>query len=365
MMGVEERLMSEMDDIEIASTGLEEARAAGWDDYVARHPDGTGYHRLAWLESISAVYGHRAQCLVAMSPGGNLTGVMPICEFRIPLLGAQWVSLPYCDLGGALASSDKAASALRDKAFELVQRRSGKGLELRLPGPELDPGEEESFNKVSMLCSLPESSEALLKSYKPKLRSQIRKAEKNGLTAQVTSTPEAINCFYEVFSVNMHRLGSPVHSLRWFQALQSNYGNNLKVGLVFLDQTVVGAGIVLVNGVRASIPWASTVAEYNRLAPNMLLYWALLAHVTDEGCRIFDFGRSTPGEGTYRFKKQWGALPHELRWQTYSPDGELLPAATGVSHTGGLRAIVESAWQRLPLPVANTLGPPLRKYISL
>lgn len=364
-MGVEEKVMSGTDDVEVVSTGLREARAAGWDDYVSRHPDGTGYHHLAWLESIASAYGHRPWCLVALSPGGNLSGVMPICEFRVPLLGARWVSLPYCDLGGPLASSQTAETALRERARELAQQRGGKGLQLRLPGPAVEGHEEETLAKVSMLCDLPETSDALFSSYKPKLRSQIRKAEKNGLRAEVQSGPEAVRQFYRVFAINMHRLGSPVHSLRWFLDLQAAFGDCMKVGLVFLDDTVVGAGVVLVNGARASIPWASTLAEYNRLAPNMLLYWSLLAEVTDAGCRVFDFGRSTPGEGTYRFKKQWGARPHELRWLDMTPDGRPSPESASSGQAGRLRATVESLWQRMPLSVANVLGPPVRKYISL
>ncbi|MFC4258512.1 FemAB family XrtA/PEP-CTERM system-associated protein [Marinobacter lacisalsi] len=357
--------MSRTDDVDVVSTGLREARAAGWDDYVSRHPEGTGYHQLAWLESIASAYGHRVWCLMAMSPGGNLSGVMPVCEFRVPLTGARWISLPYCDLGGPLASSETAASALRERALDLVKRYSGKGLCLRLPGGAVDPQSESNLAKVSMLCELPDSSEALFRSYKPKLRSQIRKAEKNGLRAEVTSGKEAVWLFYQVFADNMHRLGSPVHSLRWFQDLQQAFGDRLKVGLVYFEEKVIGAGIILVNGARASIPWASTLAEFNRLAPNMLLYWTLLAHVTDAGCRIFDFGRSTPGEGTYRFKKQWGAVPHELQWLDLSPDGEPMTQKVASGQESKLRAMVESAWQRLPLSVANLLGPQVRKYISL
>ncbi len=363
-MGVEEQYMPGTDDVEVVSTGLEEARARGWDDYVARHPEGTGYHYLAWLQSIAEAYGHRPWCLVALSPGGDLTGVLPLCEFRLPLLGARWVSLPFCDLGGPLASSHKAAVALREKAVELTRQRGGKGVQLRLPGEPVDESAEQALAKVSMLCELPSNSEDLFKSYKPKLRSQIRKAEKNGLRAEVSNGAAAVDEFFRVFSVNMHRLGSPVHSLRWFQALQRNYGERMLIGLVRHEEKVVGAGIVLIAGARASIPWASTLAEYNRLAPNMLLYWTLLAQVADSGCHTFDFGRSTPGEGTYRFKKQWGAEPHALHWLDFRPDGEP-ELNVGSGPAGNRRQLLETAWRRLPLSVANTIGPGLRKYVSL
>ncbi len=365
-MEVEESGTPRANEVEVVVTGPRGARAAGWDDYVSRHPDGTGYHRLAWLESVAEAYGHRPWCLVALTPGGDLAGILPLCEFRIPFLGAHWISLPYCDLGGPLTSSQAAAMALQQSALDLVLRRGGKGLKLRLSGSRLDFGTETQQAKVSMLCPLPENSEALFKSYKPKLRSQIRKAEKNGLTAEVVHSEQAIDDFYAVFAANMHRLGSPVHSRAWFHTLQRNYGSQLMVGLVRSDQRIVGAGIVLLNGVRASIPWASTLSEYNHLAPNMLLYWTLLAHVTDQRCHVFDFGRSTPGEGTYRFKKQWGAEPHALDWLDLRPDGEPEALTSPPSaRKQRVRALAEQGWQVLPATLAERLGPFFRKYISL
>lgn len=365
---------------------LAEAKRAGWDTYVSQHPEGAGYHRLAWLEAVTLAYGHRGYFIMAVTPEGRVAGVMPVCELRKPLGRTEWVTQPFCDLGGPLGNTPDLVSKLQQAALDLVKQQGGKSLELRLAGGKLDdslwqqgkgekPGkagaEDDNLQaempaKVSMLCPLAESSEALIKSYKPKLRSQIRKAEKNGLTSDVQSSPEAIHLFYPVFAANMHRLGSPVHSLNWFLALQRAFGEQLLVGLVYAGKNVVGGGIVLVNGQRASIPWASTLADYNHLAPNMLLYWSLLAKVTDDGCQIFDFGRSTPGEGTYRFKKQWGAEPHELRWLSLNVQGaeQPKPAAPSAMATR-LRGWVERVWQRMPLTMANRLGPLLRKYISL
>lgn len=365
----------------IRVTALVDAKQAGWDAYVSQHPEGTGYHCLAWLEAVASAYGHRAHPIVATGAGGRVVGVMPLCELRKPFGKTEWVTQPFCDLGGPVADSPAIAAQLQQAALVLVKQQGGKALELRLAGGLLDDslwreGKGEPVDtdnrpaqlpaKVSMLCPLAESSEALIKSYKPKLRSQIRKAEKNGLTSEVVSSEAGIQAFYPVFAANMHRLGSPVHSLDWFLALQRAYGEQLLVGLVRFESTVVGAGIVLENGQRASIPWASTLAEYNHLAPNMLLYWSLLARVTDDGCHIFDFGRSTPGEGTYRFKKQWGAEPHELRWLSLDVHGAEQPQPASPSAMATrLRGWVERVWQRLPLPMANRLGPLLRKYISL
>lgn len=360
--------------VQVRVMPLDGPGAAVWDTYVIQHPQGAGYHRLAWLQAVARSYGHRVFPLLAETDedaGGerNVVGVLPLCALRKPWGPTEWLSLPFCDFGGPLADNAAVQTRLQTAALDLVQAQGGRTLDLRLPGPELAELGEAPENlpaKVSMICPLPESSEALIKSYKPKLRSQIRKAEKNGLTSCVESSPEAIRAFYPVFAANMHRLGSPVHSLGWFLALQNAYGEQMRIGLVRYEDQVVGAGIVLVNGQRASIPWASTVAEFNHLAPNMLLYWSLLADVTDSGCREFDFGRSTPGEGTYRFKKQWGAVPHELRWVSLDTAGQEQPEpALPSARAQRLRGLVERAWQRLPRAVADRLGPLLRKYISL
>ncbi|AOY90153.1 exosortase [Marinobacter salinus] len=342
---------------------------AGVDAYVRQHPGATPYHRSAWLKAVNEGYKHSGTILAAFDDTDDIVGVLPLCHLALPLGRPALISQPYCDLGGPLANNASVAQALIEEAKRLASDVKASSLSLRLAGPALDielKHVDAGMQKVSMLCELPHCSETLFKSYKPKLRSQIRKAEKNGLSGEVRQDPEAVEAFYHVFAANMRRLGSPVHALRWFSALHSHYGADMVVGLVYCDGVVVGAGVVLLNGKRASIPWASTLAEYNHLAPNMLLYWTLLSYVCDRGITLFDFGRSTPGEGTYRFKKQWGAVPHELNWLDILNEGTKTSAKSRYSVAAQkLRALVEVIWRRLPLPVANRFGPLIRKYISL
>jgi FemAB-related protein (PEP-CTERM system-associated) len=215
--------------------------------------------------------------------------------------------------------------------------------------------------KVRMVLGLPGSAEALWASFPSKLRSQVKKAEKNGLSFR-WGRSEDQELFYRVFSRNMRDLGSPVHARAWLQAIVRAFGQRCRLGLVFLGDDPVGCGLVLVAGRRASIPWASTVREANPLGPNMLLYWKLLEQAADDGLDAFDFGRSTPGEGTYRFKEQWGAKPQRLRWQRTSADGQWRELEPGTSRA---RVLAATAWSRLPVGVANVVGPVLRKYISL
>jgi FemAB-related protein (PEP-CTERM system-associated) len=338
------------------------------DAFVRAHPDGNAYQLAAWRRAVADAYGYPGQVLVAQR-GSALAGILPLCQVARPLGRPRWISLPFCDLGGALAVSSEVGEALAEQARRDLGPARATGLELRCSAPG---GEDEAAlegRKVRMVLNLPESAAALMQSYPPKLRSQVRKAEKNGLLSETGSGLEAVDAFYAVYSRNMRRLGSPPHSRAWFEAIERHYraAGDMFIVLVRHEDKVIGAGWVLLCGNKAVIPWASTLADYNALAPNMLLYWTIQSQLCERGVRQFDFGRSTFGEGTYKFKKQWGALPVALDWREWDAQGvapALAPVGTGGA-ASSLRPLIESAWQRLPLAVTNSLGPRLRRYITL
>lgn len=358
-----------MSNIELAGSTVDLAylhenagSSTAFDELVRAHSDGSPYHLGAWRAAVADAYGHAGQLLVARR-GGEIVGGLPICLVKRPLGGVRWSALPFCDLGGPLATEAQLVPALAARAAQDAARAGASGFEARCAG---EPAEEAALEgrKVRMLLPLPDSAEALMKSYSPKLRSQIRKAEKNGLSSGVETGRPAVDAFYEVYGRNMRRLGSPAHSLCWFEAIQRHYGKDMFIVVVRHQGQAVGAGLVLLCGDKAAIPWASTLAEFNSLAPNMLLYWSIQAHLCGLGIRRFDFGRSTFGEGTYRFKKQWGAVPQALDWQEWDRAGvRRAPAAHAGS--GGLRTLVEQVWRILPLGVTNTVGGRLRRYITL
>ncbi len=337
-----------------------DADRAAWDAYVAVHPQGLAYHRWAWGEAVAEAYGFRWVGLMA-EEGGAVRGVLPLVEMRLPLLGRKWVSLPYCDAGGILADDDAAAVALRERVEELTR---GHEVELRFSGPPpagFPP--VDASGKVRMVLDLPEGSEALMASFKSKLRSQVRKPGRDGLTARLGGG-ELVETFWAIYARNMRDLGSPPHPLGWFRAVVRAFDEDARVGVAYLpDGRPAAAGVVLRNGPTVSIPWASSVRELNRWNPNMLLYWTLLAHAAETGASRFDFGRSTPGEGTYRFKAQWGARQEPLTWLRRA--GETWVSAFGGGAAGRLRGLAERVWQRLPVAVSSALGGALRKYVDL
>ena len=92
----------------------------------------------------------------------------------------------------------------------------------------------------------------------------------------------------------------------------------------------------------------------------MLLYWEALKHAIEQGGRRFDFGRSTTDSGTYRFKRQWGAQPTQLYWHYWLPRSAALPA---LNPDNPKYRLAIRLWQRLPLAVANRLGPRIVRYL--
>lgn len=338
-----------------------EADAAAWDAYVAAHPHGLAYQRWAWGRAVEEAYGFRWVGLMAEAEGA-LRGVLPLVEMRLPLLGRKWVSLPYCDAGGILADDEGAAGALRERAEALA---GGDVVELRFSGPPPAgfPSVEAS-GKVRMVLDLPEGSEALMASFKSKLRSQVRKPGRDGLTARLGGD-ELVETFWAIYARNMRDLGSPPHPPAWFWAVVRAFGEHARVGVAYLpDGRPAAAGVILRNGPTVSIPWASSVREFNRSNPNMLLYWTLLAHAADTGAKRFDFGRSTPGEGTYRFKAQWGARQDPLVWLRRS-GATGWDSAFGADGPGRVRRVAEVILRRLPVAVNAFLGARVRRYVDL
>jgi serine/alanine adding enzyme len=362
-----------------------------WDLYVRRHSEATHCHLTGWKDVIEETYGHKGFYLLA-EENSKIVGILPLIHVRVRFLGGTLCSMPFLNYGGTLSDSPEAAAALLQEAARLASRLGVRTIELRqtspipcqdswLPMPLARRGD-----KIRMVLPLSGPAETFFASLKSKLKSQIRRPLKEGMTAKVGGA-ELAEDFYAVFARNMRDLGSPVHSPKLFKqifrhldasTLTSDEPANgaspesqdgaappprVHIGVVYHPQGPVAAGLVVSFRRTVEIPWASSLRAYNRFSPNMLLYWSLLEHAINEGHRAFDFGRSTPMEGTYRFKEQWGARPQPLYWYVIGPStrsGQFLADAGSK-----VRTWAAAAWSRLPLPVANTIGPWIRGAIPL
>jgi len=301
----------------------------------------------------------------------KIVGTFPLIHISSWLFGKNLVSIPYFDLGGILATDKFSEIALLKKSILLAEELGVTQIEFRqnhhlLSFGDFINGQAEwklsiSTNKVRMILDISDNSEFLLKSFNSKLRSQIRKPIKEGLIAKIGGV-ELIDDFYNVFAENMRDLGSPVHSKKFIAETLKAFPNTANVFIVYSDRKPLAGSVTIGFKDTLSNPWASSLRRYSHLAPNMLLYWSMLEFACQSGYRRFDFGRSTPGEGTYKFKEQWGAKHEPLYWYRLSKNSD--QGLVEQPEKDKMSKAIEY-WKKLPVPLTKIIGPRIRKYISL
>ncbi len=335
-----------------------EADGAEWDAFVAAHPAATGNHLWGWRGVYERAFGHRTEYLAARADDGTIVGVLPTVVFDSRLAGRFIVSLPFVNYGGVLATSAEAERALLDEAAARAARHGASHLELRHTLARF-PGLPVRRHKVSMKATLPATAEAAWEALDKKVRNQIRKAEKAGVTV-TSGGAELLDAFYGIFARNMRDLGTPVYPRAWFAGLLEAFPARTAVSVAWLEQRPVAAAVTFAHFGSVEIPSASSLREYRPSCANMLLYWHLMQRAIGQGFTHLDFGRSTPGESTFRFKEQWGAEPGPMNWEYRLLARQDLPDRTPANRK--LQMAI-AAWKRLPLPVANTLGPLVVRYL--
>jgi len=337
-----------------------------WDRYVRGSDRSEHYHLSGWKAVLENSYGNKTVYLEAIE-NGEIRGVLPLALVRGFYLAPHLASLPYLSWAGVCADDVEAADALVREAGRWGRRVGAKYVELHntrqleVANASAD-GQKlvTSSDKVAMVLPLDRDPEVLWNGFKAKVRNQVKKATKSGLRVEVGGA-EFLPAFYAVYSENMRDLGSPVHSKRFFESVLQEFPGDLRLFVVYKDTRVAGAAILVTYKGSAEVPWASSRREFLQHCPNNLLYWEMIRYACRQGLQKFDFGRSTQGTGTYRFKKQWGSVPNPLYWQYFLPRDARAPDPT----RGGLKSrILVSVWRKLPLGVANAVGPRLRGHIS-
>jgi hypothetical protein len=380
-----------------------------WDNYVLSHPYSTLYHLSTWRNIIRKGYGHKTYYLIAtkcnLKSGKNyrkqtfakplepshppetsesIVGLLPLVHLRHVFFGNSLISMPFFDYGGVLADEEDIGKALLDKALKLGEELRVRNIELRQIGPvpgfnglnsstsENSPATtsepicgnfvfQTSSHKVRMVLELPDSSDTLMQSFKSKLRSQIKRPLKEGLYPRIGGL-ELLDDFYEVFSINMRDLGSPVHSKSLIRNVIAGFPERAKFVVIYKQALPVASSLMIGFKDFLNNPWASALRTFNRMSPNMLLYWSMFEYAVDKGYSHFDLGRSSPEEGTFRFKRQWGALPTPLHWHYISLNHQPMG---GENHSKSDFDKAINYWKRLPVPLTKLIGPMIRKHIGL
>jgi len=327
-----------------------------WDHFVHSCADASPYHQSVFRDLIEQVFGHTTYYLHTQDPAGCVTGVLPLVRLNSRLFGDFVVSMPYFNYGGALAQDARAAEALMQRAGALARELGVSHAEFRDKTPRDVPWPVRT-DKVVMELPLPTSDEALWKDVGPKIRAQVRRPHKDGRAIEVQRGGlELLADFYQVFATNMRDLGTPVYSRTLFREILRRLPESSHLLVVRVAGRPAAAAFLLQGPERMEIPWASSLRAYNSISVNMLMYWEALKFSIERGCRSFDFGRSSVDSGTYRFKRQWGAQPRQLYWHYWLREGDQPPA---LNPNNPRYRLAIQLWQKLPLAIANRLGPPI------
>ncbi len=331
-----------------------------WEAYVKDAGDANLYHLIGWKDIIEKTFGHKTYYLLAEDDDGRIAGILPLVHLKSLLFGSFVVSMPYFNYGGTSAKDGQTRIALIEEAIKITKATGASHVELRHDA-SLELGLKVKHTKVSMLLDLPPLAESLLKGFPSKLRSQIKKAE-SGITRVNTGGLEELNSFYRVFSTNMKELGTPVYSKAFFRNILERFPERAHICTVYVGAAPAASGFLIGFRDTLEIPWASSIRAFNGLglSPNMALYWNCLRLAIEKGFSRFDFGRSTPGEGTYKFKEQWGAKPRQLYWHYWMKDNGPLPEINPKNPK--YRAMI-NIWKKLPLGLTRLIGPGIVKNL--
>jgi serine/alanine adding enzyme len=328
---------------------------AAWNrQFPAAHPA----HDLRWLAALAEGLRHDP-IVVAAHENNELVGLLPLALVSTPWFGRFLVSLPYVNSASVIPAQSPASLALLERAVGLADELNVRYLEIRGEREEPLPAlADQNTSKVHMRLALPGTPDALMASFKSKLRSQLKGALKHDFSV-CWGGAELVGDFYSVFSRNMRDLGTPVFPRRFFTSIIKHFAGDAEI-CVLRHQGEVAAAALLVHGREVTeVPSASSLRHLNSTGVNMAMYWHLLSRAIERGQREFDFGRSTVDSNTYKFKAQWGAQAHPAVWQYYVRRG----SAKAMRPDSGKFGLAIRLWKRLPLWLANALGPTIVRGI--
>ena len=330
-----------------------------WDRYVNRSSLSTCYHLTGWKEIIENSFNHRSYYLLSEDSDYEVNGILPLIHLKSIFFGNFFISMPYFNYGGICAETEEIRHQLLEEAVHIAERENAEFIELRNIC-HTDGWLPVKTTKVSMICELPKKEGELWDSFPSKMRNQILRPSKEGMYSKI-GKEEELDSFYTVFSINMRDLGTPVYSKAFFSNILNKFHGSTWICTVYSKEgQPVASGFLNGFKEKLEIPWASSIREYNRFSPNMLLYWASMKFACENGYTIFDFGRSTPGEGTYKFKEQWGARPIQLYWHYWMRNGSTLP---DLNPKNPKYYMAVKIWKRLPVGLTRLLGPQIVKNI--
>ncbi|MEO9600726.1 FemAB family XrtA/PEP-CTERM system-associated protein [Parasphingorhabdus sp.] len=329
--------------------------------FIAESPEGTAFHRPAWVLSVSKACGHEWRYLLAEDADGALQGILPLNLLHSALFGRALVSSGFAVSGGIVANSDQVVQLLADEAWRFAERHSFPTVELR-GGPVPESHWQQNQDVYAGFTNqLADDEENQLLAIPRKQRAEVRKGLKNNLNIRIGTDQQDRADHYAVYAESVRNLGTPVFPKALFDEVLDGFGEDADI-LTVLEDGVPVASVLSLYHQQTVLPyWGGGTWNARRLRANDVLYYSLMNHARERGCERFDFGRSKLGTGAYAFKKNWGFEPEPLTYATRTADGE---QARDVNPMSPKYRLQVALWQRLPLSVANRIGPWIAKGLG-
>jgi len=323
---------------------------ASWDAFVMACPDATFFHRSGWQKILREVFRHDTHFLYA-DFDGRIEGVLPLAHVNTLLFGNALVSLPFAVYGGVAATTERAAQALEEQAQQIAQRLGVEHLELRHVRARHTDWPVQDLYVTFRKEILPEE-EANMLAIPRKQRAMVRKGIKNGLQSELDA---GIDRFFALYADNVHRHGTPPMPRRYFQALRDQFGSDCEVLTVTSPDGRPLSSVLSFYFRDEVLPYyAGDDVAARDLAANDFKYWELMRRACARGLKTFDYGRSKQGTGPYAFKKNWGFEPQPLHYEYRLYKRDAIPQNNPAN--AKYKLLIET-WRRLPIGVANWLGP--------
>ena len=321
-----------------------------WDDFVLACPSATFFHRAGWQKVVTQVFGHKTYFLFAESDG-VLQGVLPLAHVNSWLFGNSLIGLPFAVYGGVAAVNDAATEILETEAQTIAKQLGVDHLELRNVQARHADWPCQDLYVTFRKAILPEE-EANLLAIPRKQRAMVRKGIKNGLSSAIDND---VDRFFALYADNVHRHGTPAMPKSYFGALRKEFGDACEVLTVSAPDGRSLSSVMSFYFRDEVLPYYAGDDESARdLAANDFKYWELMRRSCARGLKVFDYGRSKQGTGSFAFKKNWGFDPQPLHYEYCLYKRDAIPQNN--PSNAKYRLMIET-WRRMPIGLANWLGP--------
>jgi FemAB-related protein (PEP-CTERM system-associated) len=341
---------------EIAVKRLELADHPRWDRFAESAIDGTFFHLAGWHDVIEKAFGHQTFYLYT-EKRGEITGILPLGLIRSRLFGNALISTPFCVYGGAIANSPAERQSLEDAAERLAVSLGVDYLEVRGRAKAVHDWPTKDLY-VTFRKEIAPDPDTNLKAIPRKQRAMVRKGIKAGLTSEIDTD---LDRFFAMYSSSVRNLGTPVFARRYFELLKSTFGDRCELLTVTSRGTPVSSVMSFYFRDEVLPYYGGGAAEARDLKANDFMYWELMRRAAERGIRIFDYGRSKEGTGSYSFKKNWGFEPEPLPYAYRLVRAREMP---NINPLNPKYRLFVGLWKRLPLGLANRLGPFLSRSLG-